>query len=110
LHLAAMLEAAPDATDVGVEVDPDGAALARRTLSERGLADRASVEEVDIRQALAAGRPDALADDIAQALLANSIYDVPVDERPAANPHGRYCDHAQGSFPTHARARSSGDT
>jgi hypothetical protein len=43
LHLAAMLEAAPGATGVGVEVDPDAAALARRTLSERGLADRASV-------------------------------------------------------------------
>jgi predicted O-methyltransferase YrrM len=81
LYLAAMLEAAPDATGIGVEVDPDAAALARRTLSERGLADRASVEEVDIRQALAAGRPGALADGIDLALLANSIYYVPVDER-----------------------------
>jgi predicted O-methyltransferase YrrM len=81
LHLAAMLEAAPDATGIGVEVDPDAAALARRTLSERGLADRATVEEIDIRQALAAGRPDALADDIDLALLANSIYYVPVNER-----------------------------
>ena len=41
LHLAAMLEAAPYATGVGVEVDPDAAALARSTLSKRGLADRA---------------------------------------------------------------------
>lgn len=54
LHLAAMLEAAPDATGIGVDVDPDAAALARRTLSERGLADRAGVEAVDIRTALAA--------------------------------------------------------
>src|SRR4051794_4208230 len=38
--LAAMLEAAPDAPGVGVDVDPAAAALARRTLSERGLADR----------------------------------------------------------------------
>jgi predicted O-methyltransferase YrrM len=81
LHLAAMLEAAPDATGVGVDVDPDAAALARRTLRERGLADRASVEAIDIRKALAAGRAGALADGIDLALLANSIYYVPVDER-----------------------------
>ena len=81
VHLAAMLEAAPDATGVGVDVDPDAAALARRTLSERGLADRASVEQVDIRKALAAARPHGLPDPIDLALLANSIYYVPVDER-----------------------------
>jgi predicted O-methyltransferase YrrM len=81
LHLAAMLEAAPDATGVGVDVDPETAALARRTLSERGLADRASVEAVDIRKALAAGRPGALTDRIDLALLANVIYYVPLDER-----------------------------
>jgi SAM-dependent methyltransferase len=81
LHLAAMLEAAPDATGVGVDVDPAAAALARRTLSERGLADRASVEAVDIQKALAAGRPVALADRMDLALLANVIYYVPVDER-----------------------------
>jgi SAM-dependent methyltransferase len=81
LHLAAMLEAAPDATGVGVDVDPDAAALARRTLSERGLAERASVEAVDIRKALAAGRPGALTDRMDLALLANVIYYVPVDER-----------------------------
>ncbi|WP_089306401.1 class I SAM-dependent methyltransferase [Geodermatophilus pulveris] len=81
LLLAAMLEAAPEAVGIGVDVDPDVAALARRTLSERGLADRAGVEEVDIREALAAGLPGALADGIDLALLANSIYYVPVDER-----------------------------
>jgi SAM-dependent methyltransferase len=80
-HLAAMLEAAPTATGVGVDVDPDAAALARRTLSERGLADRAGVEAVDIREALAAGRPGALTDGIDLALMANVIYYVPVDER-----------------------------
>ena len=72
LHLAAMLEAAPGATGVGVDVDPDAAALARRTLSERGLADRGRVEVVDIRTALAAGRPGALPDRIDLALLANA--------------------------------------
>jgi predicted O-methyltransferase YrrM len=80
LHLAAMLEAAPEATGIGVDVDPDVAALARRTLSARGLADRARVEEVDIRKALDGGA-GALADGIDLALLANSIYYVPVDER-----------------------------
>src|SRR5687768_9944897 len=68
LELAAMLEAAPGAHGVGVDVDPDAAALARRTLSEHGLADRASVEAVDIREALVAGRPGALTDRIDVAL------------------------------------------
>ena len=81
LHLAAMLEAAPHATGIGVDVDPDAAALARRTLSERGLADRASVEAVDIQEALATGSPGGLTDPIDLALLANVIYYVPVDER-----------------------------
>jgi SAM-dependent methyltransferase len=76
-----MLEAAPEATGIGVDVDPGVAALARRTMSERGLADRARVEEVDIREALAAGGPGALPDGIDLALLANVIYVVPVDER-----------------------------
>ncbi len=81
LHLAAMLEAAPDATGIGVDADPDAAALARRTLIERGLADRASVEAVDIQALLGTGRASALTDDIELALLANVIYYVPVDER-----------------------------
>jgi SAM-dependent methyltransferase len=81
LHLAAMLEAAPEATGIGVDVDPAAAALARRTLDERGLADRAAVEVVDIREALAAGRPVGLVQDVDVALLANSIYYAPVDER-----------------------------
>ncbi|HEX6444532.1 MAG TPA: class I SAM-dependent methyltransferase [Streptosporangiales bacterium] len=83
VHLAAMLEAAPEATGVGVDVDPDAAALARRTLSERGLADRASVEALDIWTALAAGRRGALTDPVDLALLANVIYYFPVDERVA---------------------------
>jgi SAM-dependent methyltransferase len=81
LHLAAMLEAAPDATGIGVDADPDAAALARRTLTDRGLADRASVEAVDIQELLGAGRAGALADGIELTLLANVIYYVPVDER-----------------------------
>jgi SAM-dependent methyltransferase len=81
LYLAAMLEAAPYATGIGVDADPDAAALARRTLAERGLADRASVEAVDIQELLGAGRAGALTDGIELALLANVIYYVPVDER-----------------------------
>ena len=81
LHLAVMLEAAPDATGIGVDVDPEAAAVARRTLSERGLADRADVEAVDIREAVVAGRPGALAAGVDLALLANVIYYIPVDER-----------------------------
>ena len=81
LHLAAMLEAAPDATGIGVDADPNAAALARRTLTARGLADRASVEAVDIQDLLRAGRAGALSDGIELALLANVIYYVPVDER-----------------------------
>src|SRR4051812_17274058 len=59
LHLAAMLEAAPDATGVGVDVDHDAAALARRTLSDRGLADRASVEAGGLPEAPPARPPGA---------------------------------------------------
>jgi SAM-dependent methyltransferase len=81
LYLAAMLEAAPYATGIGVDADPDAAALARRTLAERGLSDRASVEAVDIQELLGAGRAGALPDGIELALLANVIYYVPVDER-----------------------------
>jgi SAM-dependent methyltransferase len=80
-YLAAVLEAAPEATGVGVDLDPAAATLAGRTLAERGVADRARIEQVDIREALSAGRPGALADGVDLALLANSIYYVPVDER-----------------------------
>ncbi len=81
LYLAVMLEAAPDATGIGVDADPDAAALARRTLTERGLADRGSVEAVDIQELLGTGRAGALTDEIDLVLLANVIYYVPVEER-----------------------------
>ena len=77
LHLAAMLAAAPAATGIGVEVDPDAAALARRTLSERGLNGRARIETADLHTALAVDYPET----VDLALLANVIYYVPVDER-----------------------------
>ena len=46
-----------------------------------GLHLAAMLEAVDIREALAAGRPGALIDRIDLALLANAIYHVPIDER-----------------------------
>ena len=64
-----------------MDVDPGVAALARRTLSERGLGDRASIEQLDFREAFAAEGPGALSDGIDLALLANVIYVVPLDER-----------------------------
>jgi SAM-dependent methyltransferase len=81
LQLAAMLEAAPGATGVGVDVDAGAAALAGRTLRERGLDGRARVEAVDIRAALAEGPDGALADPVDLALLANVVYYLPPSER-----------------------------
>lgn len=58
LELAAMLEAAPAAHGVGVDVDAAAAGLAERTLRERGLSGRASVLQCDVRDPTArtAGR------------------------------------------------------
>ncbi|UOY03805.1 SAM-dependent methyltransferase [Blastococcus sp. PRF04-17] len=79
LQLAAMLEAAPGAEGVGVEVDPEAAALAQRTLAERGLADRAEIVAADVR----ADRVGPLAQPFDLALLANVIYYVPMRDRVA---------------------------
>jgi predicted O-methyltransferase YrrM len=81
LQLAAMLEAAPEATGVGVDVDSDAAALAERTLRDRGLTGRATIETVDVRTALAGGPSGALADPVDFALLANVVYYLPPGER-----------------------------
>ncbi|SDC52551.1 Methyltransferase domain-containing protein [Geodermatophilus telluris] len=81
LQLAGMLEAAPAASGVGVDVDAEAAALAARTLRERGLADRATVEAVDVRTALATGPAGALAEPFDLALLANVVYYLPPAER-----------------------------
>jgi SAM-dependent methyltransferase len=81
LQLAAMLEAAPGATGVGVDVDDAAAALAGRTLRERGLDGRATVQAVDVRAALAEGAQGVLADPVDLALLANVVYYYPPAER-----------------------------
>ena len=76
LQLATMLAAAPGAEGVGVDTDEDAAALARRTLADRGLAERAQVLRADVRD-LAAESPFDLV------LLANVVYYVPAGERVA---------------------------
>ena len=81
LQLAGMLEAAPGATGVGVDVDARAAALAGRTLRERGLAGRATVLTVDIRTALAEGSEGGFAEPFDLALLANVVYYLPPAER-----------------------------
>ncbi|MEZ5115421.1 MAG: methyltransferase domain-containing protein [Candidatus Nanopelagicales bacterium] len=80
-YLSAMLEAAPTATGIGLDADADAAALAERTLRDRGQAGRATVAAADLRTALATGHPAALRDGIDVALMANVIYYEPVDER-----------------------------
>ena len=76
LQLATMLAAAPGAEGVGVDTDEDAAALARRTLADRGLAERARVLRADVRD-LADESPFDLV------LLANVVYYVPFGERVA---------------------------
>lgn len=80
LQLAGMLEAAPGATGVGVDVDAAAAALARRTLEDRGLSGRANVEVGDVRTALDRST-GALAGPFDLALLCNVVYYLPPAER-----------------------------
>jgi cyclopropane fatty-acyl-phospholipid synthase-like methyltransferase len=72
-----MLEVVPTATGTGIELDPESAELARRHLTDRGVADRAEVLVGDARELLGGVEPVDLA------LLANVVYYVPVDERVA---------------------------
>ena len=75
LQLATMLAAAPGAEGVGVDTDEDAAALARRTLADRGLAERGRVLRADVRDLVAEESPFDLV------LLANVVYYVPLGER-----------------------------
>jgi predicted O-methyltransferase YrrM len=80
LELAAMLEAAPAAHGVGVDVDPDAADLAEGTLRERGLSGRSTVVRCDVREPpVRTSGP--LSEPFDVALLANVIYYLPVPER-----------------------------
>ena len=82
LELAAMLEAAPQASGVGIDVDAAAADLATRTLADRGLADRAQVVHTDVRSA-ARDRTGPLAEPFDLALLANVLYYLPMADRVA---------------------------
>lgn len=79
LELAAMLDAVSAAEGVGVDVDGGAVALARRTLVERGLADRAQVLRADVQEPPDPAGP--LAAPFEFALLANVLYYLPVSER-----------------------------
>lgn len=74
-QLATMLEAAPTAHGVGIELDPEAVDLARRHLTDHGVADRAEVLTGDARELLTDVGPVDLV------LLANVVYYVPLDER-----------------------------
>jgi cyclopropane fatty-acyl-phospholipid synthase-like methyltransferase len=80
VELAAMLEAAPSAQGVGVDLDADAADLAERTLRERGLAGRSDVIRADVREP-SARTTGPLAEPFDLALLANVIYYLPMAER-----------------------------
>ena len=80
-QLAAMLEAAPEAEGVGIDLDAGAAALAGRTLADRGLSGRAQVLRADVRSPEVRNGP--LARPFGLALLANVVYYVPIGERAA---------------------------
>ncbi|WP_222265775.1 class I SAM-dependent methyltransferase [Modestobacter marinus] len=77
LELATMLEAAPEAEGVGVDIDEPSVELARRTLERRGLAGRATVLHGDVR------RLPGQVGEVDLALLANVVYYVPLGDRVA---------------------------
>jgi SAM-dependent methyltransferase len=79
LELAAMLDAAPAAEGIGVDVDAGAVDLARRTLVDRGLAGRAQVLHADVQEPPAPDGP--LAAPFQFALLANILYYLPPSER-----------------------------
>ena len=80
LELAAMLEAAPGAHGVGIDLDAGAVELAGRTLAGRGLADRSDVLLTDLRAA-ADDRTGPLAEPFDFVLLANVLYYLPMAER-----------------------------
>jgi SAM-dependent methyltransferase len=78
VNLAAMLDAAPAARGVGIDVDGPALALARETLARWGVGDRARLLEGDVRTA---ARDGDLGDPFDVVLLANVLYYLPPAER-----------------------------
>jgi predicted O-methyltransferase YrrM len=77
-NLAVMLEAAPVAQGVGIEVDDAVADLAERLFEQRGLAERARVLRGDVAALAAGGKAGGPYDLV---LLANVVYYLPPAER-----------------------------
>jgi len=76
-HLCHVLEVAPGASAVGVEVDSAAAALARLALGNGQMGGRAEIVQTDVERFLLE-RPGETFDFI---LLANAVYYIPVEER-----------------------------
>ena len=76
-HLRHVLEVAPGASTVGVEVDPAAAALARHSLVNGQVGHRAEIVQTDVERFLLE-RPGETFDFI---LLANAVYYIPVEDR-----------------------------
>jgi SAM-dependent methyltransferase len=78
VNLATMLDAAPAARGVGVDLDGPSVSLARGTLDRWSVADRARLLEGDVR---AAARHGDLGDPFDVVLLANVLYYLPPGEQ-----------------------------
>lgn len=74
LQLVAMLRAAPEAEGVGVEADPDAAALAGTTVRAARLTDRCVLAAGDLRDHLAERPSGPLAEPFDLILMANVVY------------------------------------
>ena len=80
VNLATMTAAAPGVVGIGLDVDAPSVDLARSTLARHGVADRATVLLIDVRDAVRQ-RPAELAEPVDLALLANVLYYLPPAER-----------------------------
>lgn len=76
-----MLEAAPDAVGVGIDTDPAVTAIAERTVADRGLAGRATMRTVDVRDLSGEPTEGGSVERYDVILLANVIYYVPLAQR-----------------------------
>jgi SAM-dependent methyltransferase len=80
VNLAAMVAAGPEVRGVGLDLDAGAVALAQETLRDRGLTDRATVRQADVRDTVR-DRPAELTEPVDVALLANVLYYLPPADR-----------------------------